>query len=61
MENRRYKAVQIYKQVHAKLASIAKLHDVRIKVFASELLLKMLTEHKDEVETIMKEIKMLKK
>jgi hypothetical protein len=47
--------------VHRKLAIMATANDVAQKELASEILEIMLTEHKDEVEQIIKELRMGKK
>jgi len=61
MANKRCKAVQIYSEIQTKLGGMAKMNEITMKVLVSEILAKMLTEHKNEVEEIIKEIKILKK
>ena len=46
--------------VHDKLKSLAAFNDLKIKILASELLARMLVEHKKEVEEIIKEIRIMK-
>ena len=57
----RYQAQQIRSELHHKLAVMAKMNDVTQKELISEIIEAMLTEHKDEVEQIIKKLKMKKR
>lgn len=56
-----YQAQQIRVAIQKKLAVMAKMNDVTQKELVSEMLEVMLTEHKEEVEQIVKELKIKRK
>lgn len=60
MGDNSYSAIQIRKELHAKIRRLAVLNDIKIKVLASELLARMLTENGKVVEQIIKELKITK-
>ena len=57
MDNR-YQAQQIRSDLQKKLGVMAKMNDITQKELVSEIIEVMLTEHKEEVEQIIKELKM---
>jgi len=50
MGDNSYSAIQIRKELHAKIRRLAVLNDIKIKILASELLAYMLTENNKEVK-----------
>jgi hypothetical protein len=57
MDNR-YQAQQIRSDLQKKIGIMAKMNDVTQKELVSEIVEVMLTEHKEEVEQIIKKLKM---
>jgi len=58
--NSKFKAIQIYRQLHNKIGVMAKFNEVRMKILVSEIIARMFESHKDEIEEIIKEIKIRK-
>ena len=56
----RFKTIQIYKRLHIKIGSRARLEEVKMKFLASEIIDRMFKSHEDEIKEIIKEIKMKK-
>jgi len=59
--NNRVKPVQIYRKLHTKIATMAKFHEIPIKILASEIFAYMLENHQEQIEEIIKKIKITKK
>jgi hypothetical protein len=60
MDNR-YQVQQIRSELQNKLGIMAKMNGVTQKELVSEIIEVMLTEHKEEVEQIIEELKMKRK
>ena len=60
MNNNKYKAIQVQKELHNKIAVQAKFNEIKMKVLASKLLACMFDRHNDEVKQIIKELKVKK-
>lgn len=58
--NTKFKPVQIYKELHNKIGVLAKLNDVTMKVLTSKIIDRMFEMHKDEIDQIIKEIRIRK-
>ena len=54
------KPVTLSKELHSQLKRKAVVNDIKLYLLVEELLQRMLTEHKEEVEEIIKELKILK-
>jgi len=52
-----YRAIQVFEHVHTKIGGMAKLNNVLMKTLASKMLEHMLNEHQNQIEQIIKEIK----
>jgi len=59
--NNKFKPVQIYRTLQVKIATMAKFNEIHIKVLASKIVECMLEKHPDEIEEIIKKIKITKK
>jgi len=60
MANEKYKAVQIQKKLHSKIDVLAAINDVTMKVLASRIIAIMFEKHEDEINQIVKDIKIRK-
>jgi len=56
--NNHFQAQQIRSDLQKKVGIMAKMNDITAKELASEIIEVMLTEHKEEVEQIIKKLKM---
>ena len=57
MDNKIFKKVEVYKELHQQIGMVCWKNDIQIRVLTSKMLETMLTKHKEEVEQIIKEIK----
>ena len=60
MTNNKFKPVQIRKKIHNKIAVLATMNDITMKMLTSKMLEFMFEKYKDEIEQIIKEIKIKK-
>jgi len=60
MVNTNFRTVQIYNELHNKISVMASFNEVTMKILASEIIARMLESHKDEIDEIIKEIKITK-
>lgn len=60
MENKKFKKIEIYEHLHRLIGKKCWDSDVQMRILASRLLAKMFDDHKEEIEQIIKEIKMRK-
>ena len=58
--NNEFKAIQVEKELHRKIAVQAKFNEIKMKTLTSKLLAHMFDQHADEVKEIIKEIKVKK-
>lgn len=56
VNNRR--SLRVSYEIHGRIKRMAVLNDVKMYLFATRLLTRMFTDHKDEVKQILKELKM---
>lgn len=53
--------LQVGREVHKEIANRCRWHEIKMKDLATAMLHKMFTDHKDEIEEIIKDLKMKKK
>jgi hypothetical protein len=59
-KKQRYERIEVYEEDKDQISRLAFDNDVTIKELASEMLQRMLVEHKDETKQIIKEMRMRK-